>query len=113
MMLCVHLQLHGHMTEMNAELLARLVVGRKRDGRCRYDPLVKQVLIDECLSRASMAAFVALQVTAHPRKPIHLELEFAKPQKSYFASTSVPSHTRPHTPSSYQPTSPCVGTRMP
>ena len=24
------------MTEMNPELLNRLVVGRKRDGRCRY-----------------------------------------------------------------------------
>lgn len=32
------------MTEMNAELLVRLVVGRKRDGRCRYDPLAKQAL---------------------------------------------------------------------
>ena len=37
------------MTEMNAELLARLVVGRKRDGRCNYDPLAKQALVGECL----------------------------------------------------------------
>lgn len=41
------------MTERNAELLARLVVGRKRNGRCRYDPLAKQALIDECLNAYS------------------------------------------------------------
>jgi transposase len=37
------------MTELNAELLNRLVVGRKQDGRCKYDPLAKQALIGECL----------------------------------------------------------------
>jgi len=48
------------MTEMNAELLARLVVGRKRDGRCTYDPLAKQVLIDECLKPGVSVARVAM-----------------------------------------------------
>lgn len=48
------------MTEMNAELLARLVVGRKRDGRCRYDPLAKQALIDECLKPGVSVARVAM-----------------------------------------------------
>ena len=47
------------MTEMNAELLARLVVGRKRDGRCTYDPLAKQALIDECLKPGVSVARVA------------------------------------------------------
>ncbi len=48
------------MTEINAELLARLVVGRKRDGRCRYDPLAKQALIDECLQPGVSVARVAM-----------------------------------------------------
>ena len=48
------------MTEMNAELLARLVVGRKRDGRCTYDPQAKQALIDECLKPGVSVARVAM-----------------------------------------------------
>jgi len=48
------------MTEMNTELLARLVVGRKRDGRCTYDPLAKQALIDECLKPGVSVARVAM-----------------------------------------------------
>jgi transposase len=48
------------MTEMNAELLARLVVGRKRDGRCTYDPLAKQAVIDECLKPGVSVARVAM-----------------------------------------------------
>ena len=48
------------MTEMNAELLTRLVVGRKRDGRCRYDPLAKQALVDECLKPGVSVARVAM-----------------------------------------------------
>jgi len=48
------------MTEMNAELLARLVVGRKRDGRCNYDSLAKQALVDECLKPGVSVARVAL-----------------------------------------------------
>ena len=48
------------MTEMNAELLARLVVGRKRDGRCTYDPVAKQALIDECLKPGVSVARVAM-----------------------------------------------------
>lgn len=49
-----------HMTETNAELLARLVVVRKRDGRCRYDPRAKQVLTDECLKPGVSVARVAM-----------------------------------------------------
>ena len=48
------------MTEMNAELLALLVVGRKRDGRCTYDPAAKQALIDECLKPGVSVARMAM-----------------------------------------------------
>ena len=48
------------MTEMNAELLSRLVVGRKRDGQCTYDPVAKQALIDECLKPGVSVARVAM-----------------------------------------------------
>ena len=48
------------MTEMNSELLARLVVGRKRDGRCRYDPLAKQALVHECLKPGVSVARTAM-----------------------------------------------------
>lgn len=48
------------MTEINAELLAGLVVGRKRDGRCTYDALAKQALIDECLKPGVSVARVAM-----------------------------------------------------
>jgi len=48
------------MTEMNAELLARLVVGRKRDGRCRYDPQAKQALVRACLQPGVSVARVAM-----------------------------------------------------
>jgi transposase len=48
------------MTQINAELLARLVVGRKRDGRCTYDPLAKQALMDECLKPGVSVARVAM-----------------------------------------------------
>ncbi len=37
------------MTESNSELLKRLVIGSKRDGRRRYDKQVKQELVRACL----------------------------------------------------------------
>ena len=48
------------MTEMNAELLAQLVVWRKRYGRCRYDALAKQALIRECLKPCVSVARTAM-----------------------------------------------------
>ena len=48
------------MTEMNAELWVRLVFGRKRDGRCRYDQLARQALIDECLKSGVLVGCVAV-----------------------------------------------------
>lgn len=32
----------------DSEVLSRLVIGHKRDGRCRYDPAAKQELIRQC-----------------------------------------------------------------
>jgi transposase len=48
------------MTELNAELLSRLVVGRKQDGRCKYDPLAKQALVGECLKPGVSVARMAM-----------------------------------------------------
>lgn len=49
------------MTEMNSELLTRLVTGRKRDGRCRYDPEAKQELVRESLKPGVSVARIAMQ----------------------------------------------------
>ena len=49
------------MTEMNAELMERLVTGRKSDGRCRYDPQAKLELVRECLKPGVSVAKIALR----------------------------------------------------
>ena len=49
------------MTEMNSELLGRLVTGRKSDGRCRYDPQAKLELVRECLKPGVSVAKMALR----------------------------------------------------
>ena len=40
----------------NTEVLSRLVVGHKRDGRCQYDPAAKQELIRQCKRKRLAAA---------------------------------------------------------
>lgn len=47
--------------QSNSELLSGLVVGRMRDGRCRYDPQVKQELVGQCLLPGVSAARMAMQ----------------------------------------------------
>jgi transposase len=37
------------MTDINPKLKARLIVGRKQDGRCWYDPHAKCELVEACL----------------------------------------------------------------
>jgi transposase len=37
------------MSEIDTELASRLVTGRKRDGRCTYDPQAKAEIIEQCL----------------------------------------------------------------
>lgn len=47
--------------EKHSELLSRLVAGRKRDGRCRYDPAAKEELIRSCLKPGASIARLAMQ----------------------------------------------------
>ena len=48
------------MTEQITELKQRLVVGRKRDGRCCYDPQAKRELIEAGLQPGVSVAKLAL-----------------------------------------------------
>ena len=48
------------MTEQITELKQRLVVGRKRDGRCSYDPQAKRELIEAGLRPGVSVAKLAL-----------------------------------------------------
>jgi transposase len=45
----------------NSEVLTGLVVGRKRDGRCQYDPVLKQELVRRCLVPGVSVARMAMQ----------------------------------------------------
>jgi transposase len=45
----------------NPEVLSGLVVGRMRDGRCRYDPQVKQELVGQCMLPGVSVARMAMQ----------------------------------------------------
>jgi transposase len=49
------------MTEQDSELLQRLVVGSKRDGRRRYDKQAKAELVQACLKPGVSVACVALE----------------------------------------------------
>ena len=47
--------------QKNTEVLSGLVVGHKSDGRCRYDPQVKQELIRQCMKPGVSVARIAMQ----------------------------------------------------
>jgi transposase-like protein len=47
--------------QRNSEVLNGLVVGHKRDGRCRYDPQVKHELIRQCMLPGVSVARMAMQ----------------------------------------------------
>jgi len=49
------------MTEISAELKRRLVSGRKRDGRCAYDPVAKAELVQSCMQPGVSVSRMALQ----------------------------------------------------
>lgn len=49
------------MTEISTELVSRLVVRRKRDGRCAYDPHAKAEVIQACLQPGVSMARIGLQ----------------------------------------------------
>jgi transposase-like protein len=48
------------MTDITSELKARLIVGRKQDGRCVYDPKAKRELIEACMAPGVSVARLAL-----------------------------------------------------
>lgn len=47
--------------QKSTEVLSGLVVGRKSDGRCRYDPQVKQELVRQCMRPGVSVARMAMQ----------------------------------------------------
>jgi len=47
--------------QSNSEVFGGLVVGRMRDGRCRYDPQVKQELVGQCMLPGVSVARMAMQ----------------------------------------------------
>jgi transposase len=49
-----------HVMESNSGVLSGLVLGRKRDGRCHYDPKVKQELVRICLQPGVSVAALAM-----------------------------------------------------
>lgn len=51
--------------QKNSEVLSGLVVGHKSDGRCRYDPQVKQELIRQCMQPGVSVARMAMQHTVN------------------------------------------------
>ena len=47
--------------QKNSEVLSGLVVGHKSDGRCRYDPQVKQELVRQCMMPGVPLARMTMQ----------------------------------------------------
>ena len=45
----------------STEVMSRLVVGRKRDGRCQYDPAAKQELVRQCKQPGVSVSRIAMQ----------------------------------------------------
>ena len=50
------------MTEIDSELIRRLVKGHKRDGRCLYDPQAKAEIVRACRQPGVSVARMAMQV---------------------------------------------------
>ena len=49
------------MSEINTMLARRLVTGRKRDGRCTYDPQAKAEIVQACLQPGASVARIGMQ----------------------------------------------------
>lgn len=82
------------MTEHDSELLRRLVVGSKRDGRRRYDKQAKAELVQACQKPGVSVARVALEhgVNANLlRKWITLHLQKQEQSAIATAQSAVPS----------------------
>ena len=74
------------MTEQITELKQRLVVGRKRDGRCCYDPQAKRELIEAGLQPGVSVAKLAL---AHGINANLLRTWMTKHQRQLLAGGSL------------------------
>ena len=55
--------------QKSTEVLSGLVVGRKSDGRCRYDPQVKQELVRQCMRPGVSVARMAMQHAVNANLP--------------------------------------------
>jgi transposase len=74
------------MTEQMTELKQRLVVSRKQDGRCCYDPQAKQELIEACFLPGVSVAKLAL---AHGVNANLLRTWMTKHQRQSLAGGSL------------------------
>jgi transposase len=96
------------MTEQIPEFKQRLVVSRKRDGRCCYDPQAKRELIETCFLPGVSVAKLAL---AHGINANLLRTWMTKHQRQSLAGGSV----RPSaaTPAPFIPVVPVSAHRSP
>ena len=83
------------MTEQISELKQRLVVGRKQDGRCCYDPQAKRELIEACFLPGVSVAKLAL---AHGINANLLRTWMTKHQRQSLAGGSALPSTAMRTP---------------
>ena len=74
------------MTEQITELKQRLVIGRKADGRCCYDPQAKRELIETCFLPGVSVAKLAL---AHGINANLLRTWITKYQRQSLAGNSL------------------------
>ena len=100
------------MTEQIPELKQRLIVARKRDGRCCYDPQAKRELIEACFLPGVSVAKLAMEhginanllrtwMTKHQRQSLAggSVLPSAATRAPFIPVVSVSAHRSPITPS--------------
>ena len=73
----------------NSEVLIGLVVGHKRDGRCRYDPQVKQDLIRQCMMPGVSVARMAMQHGINAASASDVDNQVSKQQSHHRATSGV------------------------
>jgi len=95
------------MTEQISELKQRLVVSRKQDGRCCYDPQAKRELIEACFLPGVSVAKLAL---AHGINANLLRTWMTKHQRQLLAGGSP---QRSATPAPFIPVVPVSAHRSP
>ena len=75
----------------STEVSRRLVVGRKRDGRCEYDPTAKQELVRQCKQPGVSVSRVAMQ---HGVNANLLRAWIKKSLLSEANNVQLPNHTK-------------------